>query len=995
MAAETSASCRETLMNRMPELESIFAEAVRLQDPAQQRDFLDSRCNQDTLLRNRVGALIEANRRAASFMSEPAGLFDLQELEEYGSSDLQPIGEQPGDVIGRYKLIEQIGEGGMGTVFRAQQTEPVRRTVALKVVKPGLDTKEVIARFESERQALALMDHPHIARAYDAGATPSGRPYFVMEYVAGQSISEYCNAQRLSTRERLELFLPICDAIQHAHHKGVIHRDIKPQNVLVTTDAAKPQPKVIDFGIAKATDQRLTDKTLLTRFGQFVGTPAYMSPEQADSTVSDIDTRSDVYSLGATLYELLAGVAPFDVAKLKTKPSEEICRVIREETPLQPSAAISTNRDAAATAVALARRATPDELKSTIRGDLDWIVMRALEKDRERRYATVAALADDVRRHLNHVEVIARPPTWGYRLQKFVARNRLLVATAATVLATLLLATVVSCGFAVWAMQSLSLATRQADIASQEKATLQDYVGFLNNEVFAQANPVEEPNRDVKLRFVLDRAAQRLSTQVPLRPDVEAAVRVTLGETYRGLGDYQQSLTHLQRAHDLYEERFGPNDLRTATCGNELASTLLALAEFEEAKLQLDQAMIVAEQQQDSELRLATMQLMAAHHQAMGELQAAEAILSRVLDARKRGLGEDNRRTYQAMADLAYVLQEQGRHADALTLLGNAYQGLQIDDLHPSTLRAAVRLARLHTLQGNIDQAAVLYEQTVNDLARLLGESHPQTVTAKHGWALLKSSLHEWPQAQQLLTEVLDAQRKQLGNEHPATLATMHNLAKLHARIGNAEAARSLYEEELRGQLQTHGPSHNATREAISSMAFFLMEQGKFSDAIPFYVQLVDSFSSDHVLIDDRLVTSRSMLGLCHAKTGNHAAAKQVLELALSDCRNSFPESWIRAIVEGQLGEVYHRLGQQDAAETALVNSYEMLQQLETDLPTRWRPLGLRAATRRLADFYASSTSSQQQALAQEYRAEYQRICEFGFQQNDEHAENIGDGSTN
>ena len=487
----------------MPELETIFAEAVELKDnPEQQREFIEQACKSNTLLKNRVGALIDANRHAASFMSEPAGIVDWQ-TETPGSS----VGERPGDRIGRYELRESLGEGGMGSVFLARQLEPVHRNVALKVIKPGLDTKEVISRFESERQALALMDHPNIARAYDAGATPSGRPFFVMEHVDGKSLSHYCNDHQLSTRQRLELFVPICEAIQHAHQKGIIHRDIKPQNVLVTESSGQSIPKVIDFGIAKATKQPLSDNPTQTRYGQFIGTPAYMSPEQADAGSIDIDTRSDVYSLGATLYELLSGVAPFDEDDLKKKSSAEVFRVIREQVPLQPSAAVSTNKDVAATDIATARRATPQELKTTISGELDWIVMRALEKDRSRRYETAAALADDIRRYLVDEIVEARPPTFGYRLKKFLSRNRWAVIASALVVSTLLIATLISGGFALWALQSLRKAEEQTTIAQGENDTLRSYQGFLDDHIFAQANPLEEPNQDVSLRFILQRAA--------------------------------------------------------------------------------------------------------------------------------------------------------------------------------------------------------------------------------------------------------------------------------------------------------------------------------------------------------------------------------------------------------------------------------------------------------------------------------------------------------
>src|ERR1035441_3077328 len=352
--------------------------------------------------------------------AKPAGTIRIAPLPETSPS------EKPGDRIGHYKLLQQIGEGGMGTVWMAEQAEPVRRKVALKVVKLGMDTKQVVARFEAERQALALMDHPNIAKVLDAGATDTGRPYFVMELVRGIRITDYCDQNNLSTEQRLDLFIQVCHAIQHAHQKGIIHRDIKPSNILVTVNDGVPVPKVIDFGIAKVTGgQVLTDKTLFTAFEQFIGTPAYMSPEQAEMSGLDIDTRSDIYALGVLLYELLTGQTPFEQKALVAAGLDEMRRIIREQEPVRPSTRLSTLTDPERTTVAKRRGADPPQLIHLLRGDLDWIVMKALEKDRTRRYETANGVADDVLRHLNNEPIAARPPNRLYRFQKVVRRNKL------------------------------------------------------------------------------------------------------------------------------------------------------------------------------------------------------------------------------------------------------------------------------------------------------------------------------------------------------------------------------------------------------------------------------------------------------------------------------------------------------------------------------------------------------------------------------------------
>jgi WD40 repeat protein len=426
-------------MSASEQSDATIFEAARKLPPDERAAYLHEACGGDAALLDRVVVLLSASERANDFMAEPAALG-----VGCPSALLVPLTEKVGEKIGRYKLLQQIGEGGCGVVYMAEQSEPVRRRVALKVIKLGMDTRSVIARFEAERQALALMDHPNIARVIDAGATETGRPFFVMELVRGIKITDYCDQNNLSTAERLRLFIQVCHAVQHAHQKGIIHRDLKPSNILVTVNDGEPVPKVIDFGIAKATQGRLTDKTLVTAFEQFIGTPAYMSPEQAVMTSLDIDTRSDVYSLGVLLYEILTGQTPFDTQRLMAAGLDELRRTIREQAPLRPSTRLSTMADADLTRVAKARQTEPARLSSLVRGDLDWIAMKCLEKDRTRRYETANGLAKDIERHLNHQPVVARPPSRLYEFQKTVRRHWVGFAAAAGVVLVLALAVLVS-----------------------------------------------------------------------------------------------------------------------------------------------------------------------------------------------------------------------------------------------------------------------------------------------------------------------------------------------------------------------------------------------------------------------------------------------------------------------------------------------------------------------------------------------------------------------
>jgi serine/threonine protein kinase/tetratricopeptide (TPR) repeat protein len=479
---------------------SIFMEALEKDTLARRSAYLDEACGGDATLRQRVEALLASHEQAGTFLRKPVperlakmlatpgGPVETQseapaaEDRPCPSKDeaagLRPITEGPGTVIGPYKLLQEIGEGGMGTVFMAEQTRPVQRKVALKVIKPGMDTKQVIARFEAERQALAMMDHLNIARVLDVGATDAGLPYFVMELVHGVPITKYCDDNRLTPRERLELFLPVCQAIQHAHQKGIIHRDIKPSNVMITLYDGEPVPKVIDFGVAKATEQRLTERTLFTQYGTMVGTFEYMSPEQAEMSALGADTRSDIFSLGVLLYELLTGSTPLSPKRVKEAAYGEVLRMIKEEEPPRPSTRLSDSGEALAS-ISAQRHMEPAKLTKLVRGELDWIVMKALEKDRNRRYDTASSFAADVQRYLNTEPVQACPASAWYQFRKFAWRNRGALSAVALVMVVLVAGSAVSTWQAIRANRAEKDAVAQRDLALQAEERARTLVGRL------------------------------------------------------------------------------------------------------------------------------------------------------------------------------------------------------------------------------------------------------------------------------------------------------------------------------------------------------------------------------------------------------------------------------------------------------------------------------------------------------------------------------------
>jgi tetratricopeptide (TPR) repeat protein len=617
-----------------------------------------------------------------------------------GARELTPPGspavvatEQPGDHIGRYKLLEKIGEGGYGIVYMAEQSEPIRRRVALKVVKLGMDTKQVIARFEAERQALALMNHPNIAKVLDAGSTDTGRPYFVMELVRGIRITHYCDENHLSTRDRIELFLQVSQAAQHAHQKGIIHRDLKPSNILVTMLDGRPVPKVIDFGIAKATQQPLTEKTLFTSFQQFIGTPAYMSPEQAEMGGADVDTRSDIYSLGVLLYELLTGNTPSEQKELLQAGFDELRRLIREQEPLRPSTRLSTLAAADLTRVAKRHRTEPSKLLHLIRGDLDWIVMKCLEKDRTRRYATADALAEDLRRHLNDEPVAAAAPSAFYRMAKFVRRHRRGVSTAVTLMLVL------AAGFVWQTVQVRSMERRTRLVAKFVEKTLAD----LRLSVLK--------GRDTTLvQEVLNQALARLPRELRNERAAQAHLRLTMGFIYHDLRDYAGAEAVFRDARETYAALYGKENPGVAACTFGLALVSLKQGRAVEAEARARAALVTGGRVFGRDYTVVghALTCLAAALEAQNRLEEAEASARDALVIGRRLSGEDALIAASSLSILGKVLSKQERPAEAEPILREAIDLRRklLGSAHPEVAELLKVLAGVLERQGKAEAAA-------------------------------------------------------------------------------------------------------------------------------------------------------------------------------------------------------------------------------------------------------------------------------------------------
>ena len=766
---------------------------IALDLPASQRPtYLDEACAGDAVLRQRVEELLLAGETAGSFLDSP-----VAPTPEMGRIEDLPK-EKSGDRIGRYKILQQIGEGGCGTVYMAEQMEPVHRRVALKVIKPGMDTKNVIARFEAERQALALMDHPNIAMVLDAGATDAGRPYFVMELVHGIKITDYCDQNNLSTRERLDLFVQVCRAIQHAHQKGIIHRDIKPSNILVTMKDGIALPKVIDFGIAKATHGKLADQTAFTAFEQFIGTPAYMSPEQAEMSSQDIDTRSDIYSLGVLLYELLTGQTPFDAKKLLQAGLDEIRRTIREEEPARPSTRLSTMLEGELTTTARRRQTEPPKLIHLVRGDLDWIVMKALEKNRTRRYETANGLAADILRHFNDEPVQACPPGKLYKFLKLVRRNKFAFIATGIVIAVLII------GFSVsmWMFLKKQQARRQA----QEEAVKSRQVADFLQEMLAGVGPEVALGHDTSvLQEIMRKTKERLNTELKDQPEVESELRTTLAETYLQLGNYADAESEFREAVRLEETVAGADSTNVMKLVDSLTETMIN----------------------------------------RGELSAAEPMIREELARSQRSFGGVHPAVATCLENLADLLWQRGDLAGADQMLRQALSQWRVFQ-DPKNISVSLNdLGLVQLDRGDMTGAEASFRESLDIRKSLLPPGHPALAMALNNLAMSLWYKGDLTGAEAIDRQTLEMERGLYHDGSANTAATLNNLAMVLRDRGDFAAAEPLQREALAMVEKASGKNDPKVTLARDNLATLLRRRGATEGNVEILREALDLSPSD------------------------------------------------------------------------------------------------------------------------------------------------------